>query len=113
MKILFGFGEEIATMVQEISWYMLLALHGLGTGQFQSENTGAVSCQTEISNCGLGNFPQLMLRCHVVCGLDREQWSQHHEFVETNIGRTLPQTYTTVVAIQLFDTIRQVSENGE
>ena len=27
--------------------------------------------------------------------------------------RTLPQTYTTVVAIQLFDTIRQVSENGE
>ena len=54
-----------------------------------------------------------MLRCHVVCGLDREQWSQHHEFVETNIGRTLPQTYTTVVAIQLFDTIRQVSENGE
>ena len=71
------------------------------------------SWQTGISNCALGNLPQLMLRCHVVCGLDREQWSQHHEFVETNIGRTLPQTYTTVVAIQLFDTIRQVSENGE
>ena len=61
MKILFAFGEEIATMVQEISWYMLCALHGLGTGQFQSENTGAVGCQTQISNCGLGNLPELML----------------------------------------------------
>ena len=52
-----------------------------------------------------------MLRCHVVCGLDRERWSQHHEFVETNIGRTLPQSAT--VDIELADTISQVSENGE
>ena len=53
--------------------------------------------------------PDVML--YVGWTLDREQWSQHREFVEINIGRTLPQSAT--VDTELADTISQVSEKGE